>query len=460
MLKKLFTFATFTALCLLTTSIASAKYNLDSAKEFYSKAGNEYKVDFDAVLLTNYTSLSDVQTLPDYQKRNLEQYSIRSTVKFLFGPLTYRNLGGEQKGAKITVKWNEAYTQNGKVFVPYHYSGVWLLRSKITPTMKFELPLPLNTDVIRTENWKKCTDKAPDHQTWSFFWYFWDPKRFGCEHKLGEQYQIIQPMLSAMTAQTESTYPEYTKMLADNRMTMTFGFGYVEDPADPQPFKDYDEGMYQFRDFVESVRTTLQAVSATETAILEKEYNGSLKDERQIGARFTYEKDGIAYEIKIVTAASIDQMEIFAKSFAHDHDDYFGWFGHSRVGGGFDAMAFGQIVNGNPEFYSITPNYQLVYWAGCNSYSYYTKPFFDFKANVAQGDVTGTQTLDIISNTLPSYFSLNAPNAEVLFHALTTAKESPISYQDIVSTIEDQSNKSGAVVIVNVLGDEDNQFKP
>lgn len=472
MLKNLFTFQrtiikaaiSTLVLCLSITSIAQTKYNLkynlDSAKEFYSKAGNEYAIDFDAIHLTNYSSLDELQNLPEYQKRNIEQYNIRTSIKYLFGPMTYRHLGGEQKGAKITVKWEAAYVQDGKVILPYHYSGVWLLRSQITPTSKFELPLPLNTEVLRTKNWKKCTDKDPEHQTWSFFWYFWEPKRFGCDHKLGEQFQMIQPVLSNMTTQTEVTYPEYKLMLADNHMTMTFGFGYVVDPENPQPFKDYDQGMGEFRAFIDSVRSSLQAVSATESKILEKEYNGSLVDERQIGTRFTYSKDGISYEIKIVAAASIDQMEVFAKSFAHDHDDYFGWFGHSRVGGGFDAMAFGQIVNGNPEFYSISSQYQLVYWAGCNSYSYYTKPFFDFKANLIAGDVTGTQGLDIISNTLPSYFSLNAVNAEVLLHALLTASEHQTSYQAIVDALEDQSNASGATVLVNVLGDEDNQLKP
>ena len=47
--------------------------------------------------------------------------------------------------------------------------------------------------------------------------------------------------------------------------------------------------------------------------------------------------------INVVAAAGIDQMELFARSFAHDHDGFFGWFGHSRVGSGFDAERFWQV---------------------------------------------------------------------------------------------------------------------
>ena len=110
----------------------------------------------------------------------------------------------------------------------------------------------------------------------------------------------------------------------------------------------------------------------------------------------------------------------------------------------------------NPDVFNITKNHQLIYWAGCNSYSYYTKPFFDFKVDIFNQDFKGTKGLDIISNGLPSYFSLNAKNAIVLARAFINYADKKTSYQDIVNQIETQSNLNGIDVLVNVIGDEDN----
>jgi len=98
----------------------------------------------------------------------------------------------------------------------------------------------------------------------------------------------------------------------------------------------------------------------------------------------------------------------------------------------------------------------LVYWNGCNSYSYYTLPFFQFKADLNPSkDPNGTKGLDIIANGLPTYFSFNAANAQVALQALLRWEEKT-SYQKLIQSLEDRAAHSGTKVIVNVLGDEDN----
>ena len=110
----------------------------------------------------------------------------------------------------------------------------------------------------------------------------------------------------------------------------------------------------------------------------------------------------------------------------------------------------------NRNYYSVSPNYQMVYWGGCNSYSYYTLPFFDFKAHIANGlDPYGTKGLDIIANGLPSYFNLNADNGAIVLKHLLNWNNRP-SYQTIVNELEARANANGVDVLVAVLGDEDN----
>lgn len=438
-------------LVFLSTYIA---VNAENDIEFYSRAADEYIVQFSGELKTEFKSLDQIKKFSAYQKSDVDQYLLYPTLKYIFGPLTHRSLGGEQKGFSAKIRWNQAELVDGLVVLPYDYSGQWLINKRVKDR-NFQIPVPYSYKLLRTENWKNCGDEDPQHQDLQSFWYYWDPSRFGCDHKVNVHYQMINPVLSQKTQQTVQSFPEYQNMIVDNKMKMTFAFGYVENPANPNPYKDSDAGVYEFRRFISLVKNDLSGIDYKEEAIFESRYLGAVDSKKRIGTQFNFNRRGIDYEVKVVAAADIDQMELFAQSFSAEHDSFFGWYGHSRVGNGFDASRFNSMLMRNRQYYSLSPNYQMIYWAGCNSYSYYTKPFFDFKANLREQDPNGTKSLDIISNGLPSYFSLNALNAEVMFKAMLYF-EKKSSYQEIISDIEQQSNLAGAIVLVNVLGDEDN----
>lgn len=418
----------------------------------YSASGKEFKARFQAVYRTRYKNIEDVQI--GYLKA-----SIRQTTKYLFGPLTYRSLGGIQKGEQINPHLEQATVENGRVLIPYSYEGVWMVHAQKVLQQNLNIPLPYSDEDLLRTNWLTCTDSYDeDHATPGFLWYFWDPSRPGCEHREGVDFQNIQIRFDQETAQTTKTFPEYDRMIrqVDGRpvLAMTFAFGYVEDVARPRPFKDTDPGMYQFQKFYETVRRTLVPMGFQETSILQSEITSGSE---RIGARFSGKLNGIEFRVSVVSSAGVDQMELFAYSFAAQHEGFFGWFGHSRVGDGFDANNFKYLIGRNTNKFSITDEYQLVYWAGCNSYSYYTLPFFDMKANLNPvNDPKGIRNLDIISNTLPSLFSFNAANANVLFQALINL-EQKTSYQKMIGQIENWAQRSGYDVIVNVIGDEDNK---
>ncbi len=416
----------------------------------YSADGREHKVQFDAVYLSTYQQVSklDIETLVN---------EITETTKFLAGPLTERSLAGIQKGETITLHLDQVSMKNGRVLVPYTYNGVWLVRSQVLTGTFINIPVPISVRDLKTKNWKKCTASEADHSSWGFMWYFWDPARSGCDHQLGENYQEVQVNIGAETSPTDISFPEYKNLIRMNNgkatLAMTFAFGYVEDVANPNPFTDYDSGMLQFQKFYAKVKKEVDPLGFTETPIYQNEITGGTA---VVGARFSGLKDGVHVQVSVIAAAGIDQMDLFADSYAKKHEGFFAWFGHSRVGGGFDADQFQQNLNRNPAVFSVSPQYQLIYWAGCNSYSYYTLPFFKLKSalNPLQ-DPNGTKKLDLISNGLPSLFSFNAFNANVLFDALINW-EQPTSYQTIVNQIESHASHRGSPVIVNVLGDEDN----
>jgi hypothetical protein len=218
--------------------------------------------------------------------------------------------------------------------------------------------------------------------------------------------------------------------------------------------------MDQYRKFIRFMDSEAKKLKLAKSSILQSEYLNPQFPEKQIGYRYTGLMNNVKIEIKVVTSANIDQMELFAKSYAHDHDSFFSWFGHSRVGSGFDAENFASMLRYNPEYYSLSNQYQMIYWAGCNSYSYYAQPFFKQKAKLSSqlgilNDSMGTQNLDIIANGLPSLFSFNADNAIIVYNALINW-QNPTSYQTIVNRLEKRAASSYYTVLVNILGDEDN----
>lgn len=439
----------------------SSSANLPNFTPLYSALGKEHEVSFKANYRTDLNSLEDYTKLSESQKNNLVQYGLNQTISYLFGPLTRREIGAPQKGTDLKIHWDEAYLNQGLVEIPFTYSGTWLIVSNYSLKGSVVLPFPYNSEVVFSENWKMCTDSEPDHQTRSFYWYFWDPSRPGCDQQKDLHFQDITVYFGKQTPQLTNSRPEYSKLInsasGDKSFNMTFAFGYVEDSNVSNPDKDYDSGVEEYRKFLRYLRTQLKPLGFSESAISSNDYkNANLKNLR-IGSRFSGQKSGVNINVNVVVNAGVDQMQLFAQSFAHDHDSFFGWFGHSRVGGGFDANQFRSIISYDREYYSISKNYQIIYWAGCNSYSYYTLPFFKFKADANPQDARGTKGLDIISNGLPSLFSYNAENAKITFGAMFNW-ENNSTYKEIIDRIEGHaSNTWGTSVLVNVLGDEDNK---
>jgi hypothetical protein len=448
----------FSIVLVLTSQFSTALTRPREIAPFHAANADEYEVRLEAVVRTDWKQLEMVRRLNNKQKEEFKNAKVFALLKYLYGPLTHREWGSPQRDFQIEMSWDKAAVEAGRVHVPYNYKATWILHRDLARRGSLEIPVPYSSEALMTPGWKGCTDFQADHQTPSFFWYFWDPERRGCEHKLGEQYQLAKVTLGRKTVNQTRTFPEYSRMLrngngGEKKLAMTFAFGYVKDPSDPQPDTDQDMGAREYQEFLSWIREELGR-EAQETEIKLKDYGPSFSPEKIIGHRFLTLRAGVRVSINVVAAADIDQMDLFAKSFAQDHESFFSWFGHSRVGGGFDAEVFASKLKQEPQRYSLAKDYQLIYWAGCNSYSYYTLPFFQLKAN--SEDPLGTKGLDIISNGLPSYFVLNADNAKITFKHLY-AWEKKASYQQIIRDLEMAGQRKGLNrVLINVLGDEDN----
>lgn len=425
------------------------------AEKFFSELGREHEVMFDAVYRTQENNLNIFQAMSEVQRQSYAREHILPVMDFLFGPLTHRQMGSPQRTQNIEVNWSQMRLNEGKIELPYRYTGTWIIERSVAGRGRFDIPVPLNEIVVFSSGWRQCGDNDPAHQTRSFYWYFWDPERAGCDQTLGQDYLQATVLIGRQTVNQARSFPEYQRMLDDQAVHMTIAFGYVKDSSNPAPETDYDYGARQYREFTQAFRKNWGA-QLQETAIPQSEYRGGYRSNLVIGHRFAGTLSGMEVRVNIVIAAAIDQMDLFAQSYAHDHDDIFAWFGHSRVGSGFDADRFRRMLTRDPAYFSVSSKYQLVYWGGCNSYSYYTLPFFELKARAANGqDPNGTKNLDIIANGLPALFSLNARNALVTANTFLNW-DRRTSYQELIKRLEYEARGAGVIALVAVLGDEDN----
>jgi hypothetical protein len=193
---------------------------------------------------------------------------LTSLAQYQFGPLTNRSWGGVGEVISLTVDWDKAFLRQGLVVLPYSYRGIWILKKELSNFVTIRLPVPYNQKIIFTPNWKACTDSDPEHQTESFFWYFWDPSRNGCEHQLGKHYQKVEIHLDATTTQSTTSFPEFSRLINDverkNELNITLAFGYVEDKINPNPTTDDDDGVNQYRLFINKVSQLIPSAKVSD----------------------------------------------------------------------------------------------------------------------------------------------------------------------------------------------------
>ncbi|MEZ0393160.1 MAG: hypothetical protein ACAH59_13145 [Pseudobdellovibrionaceae bacterium] len=445
-------FACFLVIALLATGCGSSKPSAislarEESQKLYSTHGKEIQVSFEALYEIKATSLEEFRAQPDL----ITEEKLSAVAFFLYGPLVSRSLGSPLEGEKFQIFRSQAQVIDGAVMVPYRYKGTWLVTQKFSKKIQNAFPVPYQEDLQRTPKWKKCGDSQAEHQHVDWLWYFWDPSREGCDQAPWVDFQNVKLEIQSETAQTEKSYPEYSRMIHQRPggrvLAMTFAFGYFNEESGKDPFQDKDAGMVQFRQFHKELEKILEPEGFEILPVKASVYGP--EDGQRIGSLFRGKQGNVKVEITVVAAVpEVSHLQIFSTSFAQKKEAFFGWFGHSMVGSGYDLQNFENLLQAQPQKYSISQAYQIVYWNGCNSYSFFTKPLFRLKG--------GSRNLDILSNALPSFFNLNATQASILFKAFWN-QQAKTSYQSLLQKLEGANHSVvGERSLVNVLGDEDN----
>lgn len=231
----------------------------------------------------------------------------------------------------------------------------------------------------------------------SVYWYLWDPTRSGCRATTQQMTLTVEEVFP----RNQESYPEYDRLLEDDLLSVVVIWAKLDDGDVAQD--------YNWRN-VNGLITFL-----TQAGFAEVEAG-------QVGRRFERVRGTLTEQVDIMGPDTFHSVADYAHmgnwQWAVSNHEVVMYNGHSVLGTG---MAFEQVQY--PDFYQI---FEI---GSCLSYEYYVDPVLDGKGS--------WEDVDILSNTLPTYYSENLPLVSTMLARLFYGAENGgrASWQDIGEAI-------------------------
>lgn len=266
------------------------------------------------------------------------------------------------------------------------------------------------------------------------FWHDFQPNAIGCQLKDEDVFRATAKVRKAPNI-TEGKFPEYDQVWRDKALKVVAIYGAAESTTSAS-----DIGVAQYEKFLSGVRTALK-----NSALKENAKSSSIARDVTISASLENGRSVTvtALLVDTVFAAGADLEARYAPLSADA--DLVLYNGHSELSKNTKSLARrGTITKGQ---------YQLFVFNSCDTFTYLDTALVD-RHREANGDLdpTGTRTLDMITNVLPSFFVNYADTSLSVFKALLDDLH-PKSYNDILEELPSDQ-------VVVVAGEEDNAFKP
>jgi hypothetical protein len=272
------------------------------------------------------------------------------------------------------------------------------------------------------------------------FWYYYRPQATGCLLRdLGDDADLalvtrFDLTFAASLEQSEGKYPEYDKVWEDRELVVTAIFGMNEPSEDPAG----DAGTYAFNSFFNQLVSTFGAPTASNPQIPGQ--GNPAPANRQLELTFSTQSGVLRVSMLLVDGVLMmtpEQSAFYTKW--SSRSDLVSYSGHSGLGRNIRALArMGRFVQGQ---------YQIFFVNGCDTFAYVDNALRAAHQAVNPG-FGPDKYIDVITNSMPSYFSSNAPANLTILKALVAKKD---TYRTILTNID-------PVQRAVVTGEQDNSW--
>jgi len=289
----------------------------------------------------------------------------------------------------------------------------------LQPGDVIEAKVPVNPYTLLAEAGNTCANMNGHIELSSdVYWFLWNPSNAGCQARL----QSMKLTIDELLPNNPESYPEYDKLLEDQRISAAvlfgkLGSGAVEDDSNWKNLK-------QFTDWLLEAKFVSDQV--TDLGERYKKTVGELTEVVDVYGPDVFES--------VADAAHIDNWQRIVA----EHEIVI-YNGHSVLGSG---LAFEQVKY--PEFYQI---FQI---GSCLSYEYYVRPILSGKGGFAN--------VDVLSNVEPTFVFENFPMTTATLAWLFSGAEhnGQVSWQFIMNAIGLKLQHPR----IGVSGARDNCFTP
>lgn len=273
------------------------------------------------------------------------------------------------------------------------------------------------------------------------FWYYYRPEATNCPLRAGgvtgEDPLKVRRFGMTMTTSNENTngkFPEYNKVWEDGQLVVTAMFGKEEEGATELS----DAGISAFNAMYASLRQTFGNPVSQSVVVPNNVNPGPAIDDVEM----TFNTARGPLKVSIMLVESVRSMTSVQMTHYNErtrNSDFVSYSGHSGLGANIRALA---------RMGSFQPNqYQLFFVNGCDTFAYVDNSLRDAHAAVNPGFGVN-KFFDIITNSMPSYFHMNARGNISIISALINQR---LTYRQILGQID-------SAQMPVVTGEEDNTW--
>lgn len=419
-----------------------------------SEQGPASEVKFDSA-----TSIALDGTIPDgvlYSKSPYKETwlaEITDQLYYTVGQLNGRDGVGDMARLEISIDETNV-TQNGPYkVVPYAAKMfiAWAKESWPTDpgyTRAYTLYMPRGGDfesrlAFFNEYKDKCMAEGAHDVQVTIFWYYYRPQAAACPMRNGTFDRNFSAKLTLNLAKsdlnTEGKAPEYHKVWEDHKLVVTAIFGQSE-PSDSWP-TEQDSGASAFNETYRQLRAlSYGTFKSVQPASLGENDKPSLTT-RDVWLKFDVPNRG-EMDVRLLLVQDPKSMPAALQNIYNDRtrtSDLVTYSGHSGLGANIRALAsMGHFMQNQ---------WQLFLVNGCDTFAYVDNALRDAHATVNPG-YGPSKFFDIVTNAMPSYFSMNPRSNMALINALA---EGTKTYREILANFDPSQR---AVV----TGEEDNKW--
>lgn len=357
-------------------------------------------------------------------------------LKFLVGHFNYYSAGPDLQRLEIYAISSKKIKNSIKVNYKARMTLAWAKNVELPDNLLLYLPergtqyfINLFTQTYNSGKYGECAESGHDHVDPNSFFYYYRPLKESCQIKnrdLGTNDLLVTMNASVLPSsrETSNKKPAYQKIWKDNELTLFIINGKYEKKGLDNSDAGIDAFEKTYQQFIKKFGVTNTTFDSSRPFV---ELLYQLPNQKKIKVRIL-----LVGQMHLPTPQEVAIIQKYTGP-----SDIVIYNGHAGLGLSSNKLA--EIATFQKD------RYQIYFLDGCDTFSYLGKRLFE-RAQKANPGKKGSEFVDTITNSMPSYFSSGPANN---IHIVESMLAGTDTYYKLLSNLDENQRSV-------VDGEEDN----